>query len=354
MRKLFFIILLSALSAMSFAQEPDWFDVKNRMAFYPTNTYFYGFSMDELSSNADVEKGIEHVKAAARAEAASTVQVYVQSVKQDNTRSESYQTISKYVEEIYQQFSSNTTLTTKMEIPGLKVESYKKGNIVAAFAYVKKSDFSRKLEKQITIDISRIETKLDNIAELMDNGQKMEARTRLEPIIRDFLPIEQTQETLLAVNPNVDTEALQLDETRALQQRYFKMSASLKNGIYVALHCDAQLFDTKYEALSGTIKGDLASLGCTFTDNEAEADWIVTIRSKAKEYQKSTLGEHTTYYSYVDSYIEVRKVKTGQVIFEDNLSVKGGDTRSFVHAAQDGYMESANKLSTIIRQQISQ
>ena len=352
--KKIFLITFSLLSFTVLAQELDWFDSKKRQAFYPTSTYFSGFAMDEISPNTDVEKAMEHIKSAARVEAVSTIQIYVDNVKQDNTRSESYQTMSKYVEEIYQQFTSNTTLTTRMDVPGLKVDGYKKGNIIAAFAYIKKSDLKRQLEKQITMALTRIGTQLDNIDELINNGQKVEARTRIEPIVKDFMPIEQIQELLLAVDLNADAESLQLEETKALQQRYAKMQAALKNGIYIALHSTASLFDGSYDALPNIIKGNLSSLGCTFTENDAEADWIVIISSSAREYTKSTLGNTTNYYSYIDAQINVKKAKTGQIIYTDEFSVKGGDTRNYVLAAKTAYKEIAPKLSNAIKEHIQQ
>lgn len=352
--KKIFLITFSLLSFTVLAQEPDWFDSKKRQAFYPTSTYFSGFAMDEISPNADVEKAMEHIKSAARVEAVSTIQIYVDNVKQDNTRSESYQTMSKYVEEIYQQFTSNTTLTIRMDVPGLKVNGYKKGNIVAAFAYVKKSDLKRQLEKQITMGLTRIETQLDNIEELMNNGQKMEARSRIEPIVNDFLPIEKNQEILLAVDANADAESLQLNETKALQQRYAKMKASLKNGVYVALHCNSNLFDGSYDAMTEQIKGNLSSLGCTFTNKDSEADWIVSINSVAREFNQSNFGSSSTFFTYVDSKINIQKSKTGQVIYADELSVKGGDTRDYIRAGIAGYKELTPKISAIIKQQIQQ
>ncbi|MBR0296688.1 MAG: hypothetical protein IJQ95_04785 [Paludibacteraceae bacterium] len=354
MKKSFLFTICLSLGLSVLAQEPDWFESKNRMAFYPTNVFFSGFVMDELRKGADVEAGLEHVKAAARAEAVSTIQVYVNSVKQDKTRSESYQTMSKYVEEVYQQFSSSTTLATKMDIPGLKIDSYKKGNIVAAFAYVKRSDLKRQLEKQITMGLTRIETQLDNIEELMNNGLKMEARSRIEPIVKDFLPVEKNQELLLAVDANADAESLQLNEAKVLQQRYMKMKAALKNGVYVALHCNSDLFNGSYDAMAEQIKGNLSSLGCTFTQKDAEADWIVTINSAAREFSQVRYSSATTYFAYVDSNISIKKAKTGQVVYANNLSCKGGDTGDYIHAGITAYKDMTHKLSAIIQQQIKQ
>lgn len=354
MGKYILLFVLCALTVLTSAQEPDWFDSKNRQTFYPASTYFSGFAMDEISPKADVEEAMERVKAAARAEAVSTIQVYVQSVKNDQTRSESYQTASKYMEEVYQQFSSNTTISTKMDVPGLKIDSYKRGNIVAAIAYVKKNDLKRQLERQITVGLTRIESQLENIDKLMNNGQKMEARTRLEQIPKDFLSIEKNQELLSVVDADADIESLQLNEVKTLQQRYSILHATLKNGIYISLHCNTDLFGGSYDTIEEQIKGKLSSLGCTFTNNDSEADWIININASAREYRQSKFGSSSTFFTYIDSKISIKNAQTGQVIYADEVSIKGGDTNDYIHAGMAGYKESATILSETIKKQIQQ
>ena len=352
-------LLLCGLLALTFAtasaQAPDWYDAKNRMTFYPTNVYFSGFAMNEVAKGADLDKAIESVKAAARVEAVSTIQVHVQSVKKDFSRSDSYSNGKKDLEEFYQRFESSTKLSTDIDIPGLKIESYRDGNIVAAFAYVKKRDLQRQLEKQITMGLTRLETQMDNIDELIKNGQKAEARERLKPLMQDFDAIEKNQELLLTVDPEADAESLQLNEAKALQQRHVKMTAALKNGIYICILCTAKLPDgSNYPALLNEIKGNLSQFGCSFTEKQEEADWIINADVTSREYNTVNYGQSANYFTYVEAVISIKKGATGQIIYEDQVSVKGGHTRNYTEAARDGYKNMAPKLSEIIKQQIQQ
>ena len=352
MRKILFVIALAAVQIAAFSQTPDWYDTKNRAAFYPESAYFCGFALNEVAKGQSLDDAIESVKAAARVEAVSTIQVHVQSVKNDYSRSNSYTNGKKDLEEFYQRFESMTKLSTDMEIPGLKIESYRNGNTVAAFAYVKKRDLQRQLEKQITMGLTRLETQLDNIDELISNGEKSAARERLKPLAQDFDAIEKNQEFLLVVDPEADAESLQLNETKALQQRHVKMTAALKNGIYIALQCEADCFGTSYPALQNEIKGQLSPIGCSFADKSEEADWLIVISAKAREHRAESFGAYTSYFVFVDSHIAITKQATGQKVYEDQISVKGGDTRSNENAARSAYKDTAPKLSAIIQEQV--
>ena len=352
--KLSLLLLATCAVLTAFAQMPDWYDSHSRASCYPTNSYFSGFAMNNVNKGDDLDKALESIKTAARVEAVSTIQVHVQSVKQDYSRSDNYTSGKKEYADFYERFESMTKLSTDIDIPGLKIESYRDGNTVAAFAFVKKCDLQRQLEKQITMGLTRLETQMDNAEELINNGQKAEARNRVTELANDFSNIERNQGLLLAVDPEADAESLQLNETKALQQRHAKMTAALKNGIYIALQCEADCFGTSYPTLQNEIKGQLSSLGCTFTDNADEADWQIVISSKAREHRAESYGKYTSYFVYVDSHIAITKQATKQKVYEDEISVKGGDTQSNANAARVAYKDSAKKLNEIIKEQVNQ
>lgn len=353
-KRIVLITFLIAVQFTAFAQAPDWYDADYRSLKYPASTYFYGFAMNNIAKGQSLETALESVKAAARVEAISTIQVHVQSVKQDYSRSDEFSNGRKDLQDFYQRFQSMTKLTTDMEIPGLKIESYREGNIVAAFAFVKKRDLQRQLEKQITMGLTRLETQMDNAEELINNGQKAEARNRIAELAKEFAGIERNQELLLAVDPDADAESLQLDETKALQQRHAKMTAALKNGIYIALQCEADCFGTSYPTLKNELKGQLSPIGCSFTDNADEADWLIVIDAKAREYRAENYGKYTSYFVYVDAHIAITKQTTGQKVYEDQISIKGGDTQNNNNAARAAYKDVVPKLTALIREQITQ
>ena len=354
MKKYILPLLLFVISNCVFAQAPDWYEADMRNRFYPKETYFYGFAMNEIAKGESLNDALEKVKTAARVEAVSTIRVHVQSLKQDYSRSDTYANGSKEMADFYQRFESMARLSTDIEIPGLKIESYQNGKTVAAFAFIKRRDLQRQLEKQITMGLTRLETQMDNADELIKKGGKAEARSRITELTKDFAAIEHSQELLLAVDPEADAESLQLNETKALQQRHAKITAALKNGIYIAIQCTADCFGTAYHALLNEIKGQLSSIRCSFTDNPKEADWLIVISSKAREHRADTYGNYTSYFVYIDSHIAITKQATKQIIYEDEISVKGGDTHGYQDAAHTAYKETSQKLSTIIKEQISQ
>lgn len=353
MKRSLIIGIVLALKIAAFAQVPDWYDAASRTRFYPTDVYFSGFAVNEVAKGEDLDKALESIKAAARVEAVSTIQVHVQSVKQDYSRSDTYANGSKEMSDFYQRFESMAKLSTDIDIPGLKIESYRNGNVVAAFAYVKKRDLQRQLEKQITMGLSRLETQMDNAEELINNGQKAEARNRVAESANEFAGIERNQELLLVVDPEADAESLQLKELKDLKLRHTQIATALKNGIYIALQCEADCFGSPFPTLQNELKGNLSDLGCSFTDKADEADWLIVISSKAREHRAESYGKYTSYFVYVDSHIAITKQATKQTVYEDEISVKGGDTKSNQNAARAAYKDITPKLTSIIKEQMS-
>lgn len=355
MKKLL-LILLSALSLTVMAQKPNWVDDASRTTNYPKSSYFTGIAYGEIRSGEAAGTAMERVKTAARVEALSTIRIHVQNETKSDTHSESIESIDEWSESIRETFDSKTKTKVDLDIPGLQVEAWKNpnSNEVVGFAYIKKSTLSRQMVKQITAGLTRIETILDNADQQIAQGQKMEARNAINNAIPLFQQVEQAQHILIVADPASDAESLQLAETKQLAQRFIRMSASLKNGINIYLDCKADLFGSSYYALKGEIQGALSPIGCTFVRSAAEADWIITIFAKAREYNKSDLGGESSYFAYVDANIAIDKNATGQRIYEDAISQKGGHTHNFEQAARDAYKQISPKISKIIKEQIQQ
>ncbi|MBQ6747898.1 MAG: hypothetical protein IJR09_00515, partial [Paludibacteraceae bacterium] len=254
------------------------------------------------------------------------------------------------------EFSSATTTSVDMEIPGLQIESWRNSQTgeIAAFAYVKKATLIRQLEKKITVGLTKIETSLDQIDQLIATGQKMQARELAERTVPLFYEIDEVQKLLAAVDENADEETLQLQETRTLQHRLTGIIADLKNGINIYLICNAYMFGQTYSALKGEIQGALSPMGCTFVRTDAGADWIITVTATAREYNASSYGSVTTYFAYVDAKISIEKGATRQRIYEDAISEKGGHTHNYEQAARQAYKDLSPKISAIIKEQIQQ
>lgn len=321
--------------------------------YYPKDTWFTGFVLGEQMPGESLETTYERIKNEARVEAASSVKTSIQKDMLSSNSSEMVQTGTIFDERVTEVFHSKTHISVDLQIPGLKVDVWQdpKTKEIGAFAFVQRREVERKTEKQITALLSKLEMILQNTEQLIASGQKMEARKTAEKALPMFAEIEQHQKLLLSISD--DMEALQLGETQTLRSQFIEQLAALKNGIYICLRCNANLPDgSRYTALKGEITGALSPMGCSFTDNEDEADWFVTVDATSREYNASQSGEYTSYVVYVETDISVRKVTTGQTVYEDRLSEKGCHTHNYEQAARDGYKKISPKISTVIKQQI--
>lgn len=351
MRKTF-LFLVTLISIMVGAQVPEWVDLSSRRLYYPQDAYFSGYALVEIKSNID--DAINRAKEMAQVEAISTIRVHVQNVTTSTSSSQQIYNMSGMMEEIYEALQSKTKITVNADIPGLKIETYRMNNEVAAFAYVKRRDLQRQLEKRIIFTLAKIETQLDNVDELLLNGQKMEARKKAEPIVNEFNMVHQDQELLSSVDKEADLESLQVRETKAFQQRYVKLLSQLRNGINIYLSCKADMFGQPYSAIASEIKGELSKMGCTFVTKPSDADWAIYVTANAREHNAPKYGEHTTYFTYTGATIAIDKIVTGQRIYENILQEKGSSTHNFVEAARDGYKGITPKVISIIKENIQQ
>lgn len=356
MKKLFILLLSMCPLILPAQTEPNWYQADMRRSFYPEGTYFVGFAEGNRRSGESLETATQRLKDAARTEAASTIRVHVQNTTTNQALSQTLRTMEGTFRQSAREFTSKTTTSVDMEIPGLQVETWQDPSTgtIAAFAYVKKATLIRQLEKTITVGLTKIETSLDQIDQLISNGQKMQARDIAVKTLPQFAEVDDAQKTLAAVDENADEESLQLQETRTLQSRLTGLIAQLKHGINIYFECTADLFGKNYTALKAEIQGELSKLGCTFVNNANESDWAIYVTAPAREYRKTDYESNSSYFSYVDANIIVDKTTTGQRIFEDQISEKGGHTMNYEQAARDAYKQISQKITAIIKQQITQ
>lgn len=348
-----FFLLSLIIPILSIAQVPNWYDLSSRNAAYPYEIYFSGFGTATIT-NGNVDMATTRAQNAARVEAISTIRVHVENVTTDQSSDQQVMTNDGMSEIIWEQLDSKTRTSIDADIPGLQVETYRSGNEVAAFAYVKRQNLQRQLDKSITIGLTKIESQLDNADEMVSQGQKMEARKHIELLAKTFAEVARDQKLLSSVDSYADAESLQLNESKALQQRYIKMLSALKNGINIFLDCKADLFGANYATLENTLKGELSKIGCSFVSSAADADWAIYVTAKAREYNAPVIGGYTTYFAYIDATLAIDKMVTNQRIYEDALSLKGGHTHNYTEAARDGYKQITPKLTELLNQYIKQ
>lgn len=336
-------------------EPPSWYDLKARHTYYPREVYFSGFVLGEQQPGESLQQAMERIKLEAQVEAASSIRMKVEKTLTESNRSELEQEIGSFNEKVTEHFESFTQIQVDMEIPGLKVEVWKNDakKEIAAFAYVRKDELTRKLERRILTGTTKAELMLENISRLMNEGRKPEARKVAEEGMRLFDDIEQTQAILLAID-NANVFDLQISEVAELKQSMADRLAELQHGIAICLRIKAYCQETPYPSMEKQLQGELNVLGCYFTNDTTEAEWIISVDAKTRDYQHTAFGNADMYASYMEAQISVLKVNTGQRIYEDFVTVKGTHTLNFEEAAREAYKVGVKKVGTIIKQTIMQ
>ena len=355
MKKLLLFALLFCLALCGYAKKPaapDWTDAVKRETLYPAATFYTGFFATRAQAGEEKSQAYERAKEMARAEAVSNIQVTVQ------------QTIERQIETA--QTTANGVSTTDVlnamtqvksgikDIPGLNVEVWedpKKGDIYA-FAHIRRIDLANKLTHRITSNIQRADAELRATESFFDRGDKMQARANMPKVEEILADIEADQKVLLSIQSSVKRESLSLDESQRVLTRYKEMESKLRHGVYVYLDCRTDNFGKPYSAMAGKIKGSLSDLGCTFKDKAEDADWIVTVNAEVREGNSNPA--HGYYFAYVDADVKVTLRGMNQVVYEDRLSQKGGDTRGYQDAANEAYRRITTTISDAVKKVISE
>jgi len=211
-----------------------------------------------------------------------------------------------------------------------------------------------KLVRQITYEVGKAEGTIPQVNMLMKQGEKIQAREMVEDVLKQIEQIEGWQQQVLLVNKNADEEQLLIAETNELKRFYTNKAAQLKNAIGIHIRCDAKLYDEDYTQLKEAVQGQLADLGCTFMDAAEGADWAVVISASARRGEWMDTEYARMWLTYVDVSLTIDKQATGKRVYQNAFSEKGGDPQSMEHAAREGYKNAAQKISAIIREQITQ
>ncbi|MDE5612959.1 MAG: hypothetical protein K2I90_13215 [Odoribacter sp.] len=202
-------------------------------------------------------------------------------------------------------------------------------------------------------EIGRILDKVDNALKTANNyivsGFKERAKAEVEAVLPEF---SRTEEPFFWLNffgvSRAETSEL-ADKCNAREQAVKQLLADLKHGTLICLVCTADLFGRSYPTLQNELKGKLSAGGCSFTDNPAEADWVIRVKVSARKQKTAVLGGITSYFAYADALITIDKGITSQRIYEDEISVKGGHTRNYTEAAREAYKDLSKRLGEILK-----
>ena len=351
------ILILSVwCSVLAFSQNtaPLWCDDNWRAATYPRTSYICGFVMGEVQAGESIEQTLQRIKEKAQAEAVQNITTSVEYTASSLVQSDQHSGTMGFSEMTRELFSTSTTIHSSLQdIPNLSVESWHnpKTNEVFAFAWVKKTDLVRTLKKQIISHITRAEMAVEDAEGLLTEGEKGAARKSIAKAIEHLQQVEEQQKVVQSVDSNTEMEDIAFAESNALKQRATALYQQLKNGVSVYIGGEITIFDKSYPTFINQIKQQISGIGCTFTTNEAEADWVVRLHGTTQEYNTMQKSSYSTFVVMADVAIEI--AKRGQIIYSGNVSQKGVHTNNTEQAAKEAYSEASKAIAVQINEIIN-
>ena len=151
------------------------------------------------------------------------------------------------------------------------------------------------------------------------------------------------------VTPHMDDIAFA--ESNVLKQRVTKLQQQLKHGVMVYIAGNVTIFDKIYPTLIQQIKQEISPIGCTFTTNEAEADWIIRLQGTTQEHNTLQKKSYSAFVVMADVAIEIEK--KGQIIYSGNVSKKGVHTNNTELAAKEAYTDASKDIAAQISEIIN-
>lgn len=358
-KRISFLSVLCLCGVVAMGQNntpPDWMDAQTRERLYPTELYYTGFAYGERRAGESVDETVQRVRDNARTEAVASVRVSVeQTIERVSKNNVSVSNGNTDVSSIDRTHSYAMLQSSIKDVPGLTVDSWTEpsSNRICAFAYVKKMDLQRKIEKRITVNLTKVSMSKERVVELLDGGEKAQARKNVAEALSILGDIEADQMTLLSIDASLSEEDLSIAEAETLKKDYLDLENQLAHGIYVKCDVGAVMFDKQYSRLAQAVKKGLSDSGCSFVDENVGADWIVSVQGSAREYNTAHIGSTTAFFVYVDVDVSMTDARKGLVVFSEQLSEKGSHTLSREEAARDAYRKIETKLCDIINKQIT-
>ncbi|MDE7379334.1 MAG: hypothetical protein K2N13_10330 [Paraprevotella sp.] len=315
---------------------------------YTYSGYLYDIQSDSNDRNLSETDFKNYLLNIARTNLAKQIQVRVQDVAELNKQSINGRTSVTY--------SSSTNFSTDVNLKLVETRATynsisKMGYVIA---YIDKEVARNYYKNELTLVYNKINNSIALAENFVSAGFKTKAQTELKASLKHFALIDKPLFWMNIFGASQSELAEWQERFNMAEQGIKRMLADLKHATVICLSCTADIFGKPYPTLQNELKGILATGGCSFTENPADADWVITITCEAREHSNVNIGKTSSYFSYVDAQIVINKVITSQRIYEDEISVKGGHTFGYSEAAKAGYKEIKQKIGEIIKNNIKQ
>ncbi len=199
------------------------------------------------------------------------------------------------------------------------------------------------LQNNLSQKLMQVESFLQTSKNLLNDGEKNKARSQCELAKQTLNDVRKIQDSMRIVEPSVTTEVLQQGRTENHHNEINRLSAQLAQAVMVYVKNTEDLFGKQVDVIANKLKSQMADNGCSFTDDEDRADFILTINAETREGSVT----ETLVFCYADINIDLFDVHKNKSVFSDDISEKGGSTTK-EKAARKAMETAVNKIMNSI------
>lgn len=317
MRNCYIILVVFFIAQISASAQKPWTDPNYRSSKYPSDEYFvsyYSLLDDRNEPNDCISKTI----LGAQNLLAQSIFSEVSSITKSTTATATQQ--GEYFEE--ESFYSEFQTASTARLVQIHIDHYydPKTKTAYALAYVKKDDLYTFYKAQLDNNISVLNSHIENIEKLIEDGYKTEARETISNsysiLSNSFMYLSEL--LTVSANSGISPYTKELD---TLSNKLKILKSYLEHGTSVFFEADTIQPATETDkSLINKCKGILSSKGCNFPEDIQHADFSIKIHCETITSSKTEYG----YFAIAEVTIQITRMRDSLVIYNDMVSVKGG------------------------------
>jgi tetratricopeptide (TPR) repeat protein len=344
-KRYLFFLFYAFLPLLLLGQAPRWLSSEGRQRAFPEDIYVTGFAVGDVRSDETALAAMERLKKEAQGLLSDGIRVKVESERKSYSKSESVNSS----ETLSALFESAVKTSSAAEIVGVKADAYlnESENMVYAFAYAKRQELIDFYQADIALDAQRVEGFFGVALQLEKQGDKAKARKQYEEAIPLLAKVSHTQGMLVALSKGAAAaESLQQGRVESLFKELQLALARLEQNVSIFVESSEDIFGSKSTSIvANKLKAALAkSSRCTFTDDASQSDYKLSVHATTRE-SGTPVGSLT--FCYADVTVELMNRYTGKVVYQDEISQKGGSVtlqRAGRQACEDVALKIAEKI----------
>ncbi|MCL2650269.1 MAG: hypothetical protein FWD60_04475 [Candidatus Azobacteroides sp.] len=327
MRVLLLLLLAGfPLAVWTQTTPPDWVQDAYRESAYPAQEWYTGFVRDRLQAGVSEAGALKALERNAQNQLAENIIVTIKGNTQVENTSRQIQNGSAHAEVTttdYRQSVRTATMATTVRTE-MKSCYDPTTNMLYAFAAARRADLAAYYQKQIDVDLGKVETAITISEQLVSAGKKMSARRKIADAKEVLGSVTFNSDLLVAVNPDVDESSLQTKRSNDLQQKVAQLLIDLEQSTLVYMDCSYEFKGYKDDAFSNDpgllcdiIGQALSENECSVTDNKEEADYELTLTTSTTQRSDGKTGQYAilSYYANVKGSLYNRATQKQTVTF---------------------------------------